>query len=419
MHDISANNEATNTPARTRFRRFVLAAPWRWALTLFLGYRVLWSFWAAWVSSVYPYNPIEKALPVWPISASFGVWLERVLLWPAARYDVFWNIGIAEQGYAYRTGSTAFHPLYPLLIGVLGRAFGGNFLLAGWLIAQVCCVALLALLYKLVLLDYNEGMARRTTLFLIGSPLGFVLLVPYAESLLLLCIVGALYAARLRRWWLAGLLGASAALTKQPGVVVLLPLLWEVWHVHRDDLRTRQFRPLLVPLLALMFVPLGLLTYLIYRATLGDAEFTWTNPSTLIWALLVTPSYDRVWDHHFSFPWVGLRVAIDRLRTAPFFYLILNMFLMSIMAVIVCYSALRQRGSYVVYSLCLLIMNLSIVYPLIPYISVVRRFLIIFPLFIQLALWGRSPRLCALILFCNTVLWVYISEAYVRYAYLP
>jgi hypothetical protein len=419
MHDVSANSEAIETPARTRFRRFVLAPPWRWALTLFFGYRLLWSFWAVWVSSVYPFTPVEQIVPVWPISAPFGVWLERVLLWPAARYDVFWNIGIAEQGYAYHIGSTAFHPLYPLLISVAGRAFGGDYLLAGWLIAQACCVAMLALLYKLVLLDYDEGVASRATLFLIGSPLGFTLLIPYAESLLLLCIVGALYAARLRRWWLAGLLGAGAALTKQPGVIVVLPLLWELWRAHGDDLRARRFRPLVGPLLALALVPLGLLAYLIYRATLGDAEFSWSNPSTLIWALLVTPSYDRVWDHHFTFPWVSLQLAIDRLRTAPFFYLILNMFAMLIMAVIVCYSALRQRGSYVLYSLCLLIMNLSIVYPLIPYISVVRRFLIIFPLFIQLALWGRSPRVAALILFCNTVLWVYISEAYVRFAYIP
>jgi hypothetical protein len=419
VQDVGVNNKTVRTPSRGWLRWMRISPAWRMALTLFLGYRVLLCVWAAWVSSVYPYNAIEKTIPIWPILSPLGLWVERVLLWPVARYDVFWNIGIAEHGYAYRLGSTAFHPLYPLLIGVLGRIFGGHYLFAGWVIAQVCCVALLALLYKLVLLDYDEGVARRTALFLLGSPLGFVLLVPYAESLLLLCIVGSLYAARLRRWWLAGLLGASAALTKQPGIVVLLPLAWEVWRVHRDDVRVRQFRPLLRPLLGLLLVPLGLLTYLIYRAMLGDAEFSWSNPSTLIWALLVTPSYDRVWDHHFSFPWVSLQIAIDRLRTAPFFYLILNMFVMLMMAIIICYSALRQRGSYVLYSLCLLIMNLSIVYPLIPYISVVRRFLIIFPLFIQLAVWGRSPRLCALILFCNTLLWVYISEAYVRFAYIP
>lgn len=419
MQEIGTNSEAVSNSARARLPKLVIAPAWQWAIRLFLGYRVLWTFWAAWVSSVYPYTQAEKVLPIWPITAPLGAWLERVVLWPAVRYDVFWNLGIADQGYAYRAGSTAFHPLYPLLIGGLGRLFGGNYLLASWLIAQVCCVIMLALLYNLVLLDYDEGVARRSTLFLIGSPLGFVLLIPYAESLLLVCIVGALYAARLRRWWLAGLLGAGAALTKQPGVVVLLPLAWELWRTYRAELHARQLRLVMRPLLGLALVPLGLLLFLIYRATLGDAEFTWRNPSTLIWALLVTPSYDKVWDHHFTWPWVTFMAALERLRSAPFFYLILNMFGMLIMAVIVCYGALRQRGSYVIYSVCLLIMNLSIMYPLIPFISMIRRFLIIFPLFIQLAVWGRSPRTCALILFCNTLLWVYISEAYVRYAYLP
>jgi hypothetical protein len=67
----------------------------------------------------------------------------------------------------------------------------------------------------------------------------------------------------------------------------------------------------------------------------------------------------------------------------------------------------------------LLLMNLSIVYPLWPYMGIIRRFTIIFPLFIQLALWGRSRALTALILVCNTILWVYISEAYVRNAFVP
>lgn len=392
---------------------------WGWALRLFLGYRVLWTFWTAWVTAVFPHDLREATVSVWPITGALGTWIERVVLWPNARYDVIWNLGIAEQGYSYRLGSTAFHPLYPLLIGGFGRVLGGNYLLAGWLIAQVCCVAMLALLYKLVLLDYDQGVAQRTTLFLMGSPLGFIFLVPYAESLLLLCIVGAFYAARRGRWLLAGLAGAGAALTKQPGVVVLVPLAWELWRAFGADVRARRLQPLLRPLVGVALVPLGLLAYLVYRATLGDVEFSLVNPSTLIWALLVTPSYDRVWDHHFSWPWTSFMVALDRLRTAPFFYLILNTFGMLIMSVIVLYGALRQRGSYVVYGLCLLVMNLSIVYPLLPYISVIRRFTIIFPLFIQLALWGRSRRMAMLILVCNTLLWVYVSEAYVRNAYLP
>jgi hypothetical protein len=419
VREVSVTKEPIGALARPRVRWSAIDPAWRWAITLFLGYRVLLSVWSAWVSAAFPHNAPEQAIAVWPIAAPLGAWLERVLLWPSARYDVFWNIGIAEQGYAYHVGSTAFHPLYPLLIGGLGRAFGGDYLLAGWLIAQVCCVIMLALLYKLVLLDYDEAVARRATLFLLGSPLGFIFLVPYAESLLLLCIVGAFYAARRGRWLLAGVAGAGAALTKQPGVVVALPLAWELWRAHGADLRARRLRPLVRPILGLALVPLGLLAYLLYRATLGDVEFSWHDPATLIWALLVTPSYDRIWDHHFSWPWVSLVAAIERLRAAPYFYLILNTFGMLIMAVVACYGALRQRGSYALYSVCLLLMNLSIVYPYLPYISILRRFTIIFPLFIQLGLWGRSPRLALLILVCNTLLWVYIVEAYVRFAYLP
>ena len=98
---------------------------------------------------------------------------------------------------------------------------------------------------------------------------------------------------------------------------------------------------------------------------------------------------------------VAAIVAIERLRSDPVFYLILKIFRMLVTAVIVRYSALRQRSSYIVYRLCLLIMNLSSFYPMIRFISVIRRFLIIFPLFIQLAVWGaRRVSACS---FCSVI----------------
>jgi hypothetical protein len=404
---------------QARLKWLSLDPSWRWALTIFLGYRTLFSLWTAWVSLAYPRYAEEAAITIWPVNASLGYWLQRMLLWPVARYDVMWYVGIAEHGYAYRPGSTAYHPLYPLLIGLFGRLLGGNYLLAGWLIAQVCCVAMLALLYRLVLLDHDQGVARRTTLFLLGSPLGFSFLLPYTESLLLLCIVGFFYAARRGRWWLAGMVGAGAALTKQPGVMVVLPLLWELWRQQRENLRAHNFRPLVRPLLGVMLTPLGLLAFLVYRATLGDVGFSLSDPGSFIGALLVTPSYRDTWGEYFSWPWVNFQYALVQLQTRPYFYLIINFILMLIMLVLVCYSMLRQRRSYAIYSLLLTLMNLSIVYPPWPYMGIIRRFTIVFPLFIQLAVWGRSRAITALILACNTLLWVFISEAYVRNAFVP
>lgn len=391
---------------------------WLWALKLYLGYRVLFSAWCAWVSAALPKSPAEVAIGLWPGNAPFGAWLERVLIWPSVRYDVYWYIGIAENGYEFREGGTAFHPLYPLLIGGLGRMLGGDYVLAAWLIAQVCCVLMLVVLYKLVLLDHDEGVAQRTTLFLLGSPLGFAFLIPYTESLLLLCIVGAFYAARRGRWILAGVAGAFAALTKQPGVIVMLPLLWELWQ-QRKTLRASGWWPWIVPLAGIGLVPFGLLTFLVYRATLGDVQFTLANPLSLIDALLVTPSYRDVWGEYFSWPWENLFFALEQMQTKPYFYLVINTGIMAIGTVLVLYTMLRTRPSYAIYSGFLLLMNLSIVYPIWPYMGIIRRYTIIFPLFIQLALWGKSRWITALILVINTILWVYISEAYVRMAFVP
>src|SRR3954469_20629711 len=75
---------------------------WRWALKLFLGYRVLFTVWEAWVSTAFPHFPEEGAITIWPINAPLDYWLQRSLLWPLARYDVIWYVGIAEHGYAYK-----------------------------------------------------------------------------------------------------------------------------------------------------------------------------------------------------------------------------------------------------------------------------------------------------------------------------
>lgn len=406
--DVSIDQSSSRTSAMA----------WRWALRLYVGYSTLFILWNAWVSSVYPKWVEEASVASWPPSTPPGVWLERVVLLPLLRYDVIWYIGIAQHGYGHRSGDTAFHPLYPFLTGVLGRVLGGEYLLAAWLIAQVCCVAMLAMLYRLVTLDDDDATAQRTTLFLIGSPLGFSFLLPYTESLLLLSIVAAWYAGRQGRWWLAGMAGGAAALTKQPGVIVLLPLLWELWQQHAKE-RTTGIRSLVRPLVGLSLTPLALLAWIVYRATLGDVAFSWRHPETLISALLVTPAYADVWGETFSWPWVNFGYALEQLRERPYFYLIINVMIMLMMLALTLAAAIRTRHSYALYSLILATMNLSIVYPLWPYMGIIRRFTIIFPMFIQLARWGRSPVVCWLVLVCNALLWSLIASMYVRNAFVP
>src|SRR5512133_3293161 len=45
---------------------------------------------------------------------------------PWANWDGVWYIKIAKSGYADADGSTAFFPLYPVLLRYVGVVFGGN-----------------------------------------------------------------------------------------------------------------------------------------------------------------------------------------------------------------------------------------------------------------------------------------------------
>ena len=66
--NISTTAEASPAEGWLRTRWRAIDPSWRWALKLFAGYRVLFSFWAAWVSSAYPKFAEEAAITLWPIN---------------------------------------------------------------------------------------------------------------------------------------------------------------------------------------------------------------------------------------------------------------------------------------------------------------------------------------------------------------
>jgi hypothetical protein len=411
MQSVSSEDSVVVAPAT----QVAHDQSWSWALRLLIGYQVLFIGWCATVSAAFPKWIEEASVSIWPIQDPLHIWLERVVLLPIVRYDVLWYMGIAQYGYEFRDGATAFHPLFPLLMALTGSVLGGNVLLGGWIVSQLCTYGMLVMLYRLVLLDHDEMVAKRTTLYLIGSPLGFAFLIPYTEPVLLFSIVSAIYACRRGKWLLAGFAGACAALAKQPGIVVVLFMFMEmlrVWPVTANRQRLRMLFGLSLP-------PLGLLSWLVYRASLGDVAFNWSDPSSLVGSLLVTPNYRDVWGEYFSWPWVNFGYALEQMQTRPYFYLLINMFLMLILLVLALYSLLRQKPRYLSYTIPLILMNLSIVYPLWPYMGIVRRFIIIFPIFIQLALLARNKFINALVLVCNALLWTLIASMYVRNAFVP
>ncbi len=152
-----------------------------------------------------------------------------------AHWDGAWYSEIATEGYGERApASTAFFPLYPMLLRV-GTAIGGGPALWGVLISLSFTLLALFFLYRIAEELYDTRAARAATLALAFFPTAFFLNAVYTEAPFLALTSGTFWAAYVRRdLLLAGLLGALAAATRNLGVLLLIPLLLE-WARNRRE----------------------------------------------------------------------------------------------------------------------------------------------------------------------------------------
>jgi hypothetical protein len=230
--------------------------------------------------------------------------LGDLLVGPAARWDAVWYVAVAQHGYD-GGASSAFFPLYPLLMRV-GGALVASTLLAGALLSFAAFVAALALLHRLAVLELGERAAGAAVALTAVFPMSFFFSAAYSEALFLALSLGAVLAAREGRWAWAGVAGALAATTRSAGVIVLVPLAVLYLYGPRADgpgaLRGGRVSR---DALWLALVPAGLAVVLAYHG--------------LAWGDALAPLRAQdVWHRHFAGPfggaWDGTVAAWDGAR---------------------------------------------------------------------------------------------------------
>ncbi|WP_026370825.1 glycosyltransferase 87 family protein [Kallotenue papyrolyticum] len=399
-----------------RLRACARRLPWR-LVALWLALRLGLSLWAALISQFRPLTPIEQRLALWPPAAPWSAWLERVLLAPWQRWDVPYYLAIVERGYRRDDGTAQFHPLLAWLAAPL-TWLGLSPLLALLLVSSAATLALLIVLERLARLDLPPERARLAPLLLLAFPPAFVLFAPYTESLWLLWAVLCLWWARRRRWWLAGLAGGLATLTRQQGLFLLLPLAWELWAASE-----RRWRVALArwrSWLALAPIPLAMLLWLVYRAlALGDLRADWSSPQALIYSVLISPSASKVVPQQaFVPPWMALAHALARLAHAPLDIgtdLALGLFFLLLTAL--AWPCLRGGDRWLVAALVLV----SFSYytgPFYPYMGLPRHLLLAVPVFIGLAA-RLKPQRVARVLLPGLAGLLWLTMLYVLEAWVP
>jgi Gpi18-like mannosyltransferase len=302
--------------------------------------------------------------------------------WDAANY-----VRIAQFGYQ-TPYDVAFFPLFPLLITAFAHILGSwSYLLVGTTISNAALLGALFVIYQLAVEAGGEQVAQRTLLYLCIFPTAFYFFAPYNESWFLLLTASTFLAMRQQRWWLAGLLGLLAALTRSAGILLVVPYMVELWTTRESITASRQ--NMLFRVLPILLIPLGTALYAIYCWHISG------NPLDFI-------AVQSHWGRHTTWPWQGIWQSL----TEIFWYqpfgsfnevhnlLDLSATLAFIALAIVGKNKLRASYSFWM-GLALLYMILSPATVALDPLESNQRFVLeMFPAFITLSMLGiKHPRL--------------------------
>jgi hypothetical protein len=281
---------------------------------------------------------------------------ERPLLNVWSRWDAGWYYAIAKDGYSFKAGetsNTAFFPAYPTLMRLIRPLLGSNraerWMLAGLVVSNLALVVALTYLWLLTRLEFDEATARRAVLYLLVFPTTLFVSAVYSESVLLAFAIGSFYHARRRQWWIAGALGAAAALSRPQGFLIAVALAVE--YAIQCEWNWRKIR---ADVLAIPLVPLALGGFVAYLHYMLQPQWKTLAPF-FVKGLDVKGT---VIDLAFTAAYLGLVIAIG----------------------------FKLRASYAAYSAaCFFFITMwgSVE-------SVPRYGLAIFPMFILLAYLGRN-----------------------------
>jgi hypothetical protein len=185
----------------------------------------------------------------------------RLLVW-----DAGWFLKVAINGYPHgytydmagqmQGNELAFFPVYPLLIRIfhaLGLDFGSAAITVSWLASVGVAVTLHLLGTSL----YGRRAGWALVALCCSAPVSVVFSMAYSEGVFLALVAGMLVAAHRRVWWVAGLLGLGAALTRPTGAAAALALAVAALLALRGS-REKWWQPVGAALLALAGVPIFL-----------------------------------------------------------------------------------------------------------------------------------------------------------------
>ncbi|GCE13379.1 hypothetical protein KTT_32380 [Tengunoibacter tsumagoiensis] len=303
-----------------------------------------------------------------------------------------WDVGVfvdvAHRGYPSDTDKqdlVAFFPAWPLVLHLVGDHGGDPYQVlfyVGLILTNLSFYGALVLLYLLVARRFGADIGKNTLFLLALSPYGLFFFVGYSEAFFLLLCVALFTFLERGHWWLAGACGFVAALTRSVGIVLVLPFLVVLLQDYVAQRRVN-WRLAVGRLMPALLVPLGLLLYMSYLGMIKGNMLAFTVAEVS-------------WGRSLNFPWAGF---VDVLKS--FVYWRQNFeenvmdFLFTLFPMITLVLWWKRLPlTYSIFTTAMIFFALlhpiqGINYPL---SSSPRFMLVLFPLYILLAIWCKNER---------------------------
>ena len=251
---------------------------------------------------------------------------QGLFCWDAAFYR-----DIADYGYhgVAREG-LRFFPLLPLASRALAVPLFGNVGIALLLLVNVAALVAGVLVYRIAVFEtHDRGVATRAAWLLALLPPATVLVLGYAEALLLVFAIAFFLCIRTDRWWLAVLFGLLAGFARPVGMTLLVPAVIEAVR-NRPYLRSLTTR---APAMVAPVIGGG-----VYLAWVGhvygdwklplrlqnatDLRGGWANPASTVWHAVHSLLHGGKLGEGLHVPWIAVFAVllVIAFRTLPFSY---------------------------------------------------------------------------------------------------
>ncbi|MEU8264082.1 hypothetical protein AB0C02_26095 [Micromonospora sp. NPDC048999] len=351
-------------------------APWRFAVTVFLGTKILLTLVGMLALNAFDRVSWTPPADEWMMrhqqrAISPHRWLSLWFAWDSFLYDHLSRLPLDRPWQEF-----AFPLLYPFLGRALAPLLGGHTAVALLLVANLAFLLMLYYAHRLGdRLLGDDAMARRFVRYLVLLPTAFLFQAALTESLFLCLTLAAFHYAERRRWLLVGVVGFLLALSRSVGFFVVVPLALLLLSQHDFRFGRRALSGYIRAGWPLLLLPSGWLVFMAFCRWQGGDWFAYQHAQREGWGVTVQNPLGVLWH--------GLagRSLADALRVGA-----------AVLTLVVVVAGVRRiRPPYVVYGLIMVLVPLSMGPPV--YKSLLRYLLAAFPVALVLAGWARHATL--------------------------